>query len=355
MFKIDKDFEGANLKIISINENEVLIDTELRDTVGDWFFWCFKVTGAAGETIKFKFPSKARVGYFGAAVSYDFENWHWQYNDATHSGAEFEYSFGEDENEVYFAHDMVYRPERFFRFAKNHGFTVREWCKSEAGRSVPYIEFGQGGETILLSARHHACESTGNYVLEGVIEALKSKLSDAFRVICVPFVDYDGVVDGDQGKNRNNHDHNRDYAESEPARYASVAKIRELVEKEKVRFAFDFHSPWHIGDRNDSVFIPIKHYGDALKRITRFSSIFEEESTSSGLPHFAGNNILPDVDWNKFGAPCFGTFWGVHGAELAFTLETAYFSASGVPFSAEGAKKTGENFVRALEKYIKST
>ncbi len=351
MYRIDTDFEGANLKVLSVSKNEAQIDVELRDTVGDWFFWCFKVSGAAGKTVKFKFPNNARVGYFGAAVSYDLENWHWQYTDGGHNGSEFEYSFGEDENEVYFAHDMVYRPERFFCFAAAHGFEVKEWCKSEKGRSVPYIEFGEGEETILLTARHHACESTGNYVLEGVLEALKSTLSDKFKVTCVPFVDYDGVVDGDQGKNRNGHDHNRDYIENKTPRYASVARIRALAECENVRFAFDFHSPWHLGDVNDTVFIPIKHYGDALKRITRFSNIFEEESRGSGLPHFAHNDVHPDVDWNKYGAPCFGTFWGTRGAELSFTLETAYFAASGVPFSAEMAAETGKNFVRALEKY----
>ncbi len=351
MYRIDTDFEGANLKVLSASRNEAKIDVELRDTVGDWFFWCFRVRGAAGKTIKFKFPNNARVGYFGAAVSYDLKNWHWQYEDSGHNGSEFEYSFAEDEDEVYFAHDMVYRPERFFRFANGHGFEIKEWCKSEKGRSVPYIEFGEGKETILLTARHHACESTGNYVLEGVLKALKNNLSDKFRVICVPFVDYDGVMDGDQGKNRNNHDHNRDYIESESPRYASVARIRELAECEKVRFAFDFHSPWHLGGANDTVFIPIKHYGDALKRITRFSNIFEEASADSGFPHFAYDNFLPDVDWNKYGAPCFGTFWGRRGAELSFTLETAYFTASGIRFDTEKAVETGENFVNALTKY----
>ena len=36
-----------------------------------------------------------------------------------------------------------------------------------------------------------------------------------FKILCVPFVDFDGVVDGDQGKGRNSHDHNRDYCENE--------------------------------------------------------------------------------------------------------------------------------------------
>ncbi len=352
MYQITTDFEGANIKVLSLGDNFALIDADLRDTTEDWFFWCFKVIGAAGKTIRFTFANKYRVGYFGAAVSYDLENWHWQYNESGHQGDFFEYTFGENENEVYFAHDMVYRPERFFHFAKAMGMEVKEWCMSEKGRSVPYVAFGSGEETILLTARHHACESTGSYVLEGVLEALSKTFSNAYKVICIPFVDYDGVVDGDQGKSRNGHDHNRDYDENEAARYATVANIRALANQEKVRFAFDFHSPWHLGMKNDTVFIPIKHY-DALKRITRFSNMFEEVTRRSGLPHFAKNDVQPDVSWNRAGAPCFGTFWGVHGAELSFTLETAYFQASGVPFSAEAAVETGRNFVKALATYLK--
>lgn len=67
-----------------------------------------------------------------------------------------------------------------------------------------------------MTARHHACESTGNYVLEGVLEELIKSLPNNLSVMCVPFVDYDGVVNGDQGKNRFQHDHNRDYDKNVP-------------------------------------------------------------------------------------------------------------------------------------------
>ena len=39
------------------------------------------------------------------------------------------------------------------------------------------------------------------------------------------------------------------------------------------------------------------------------------------------------------------------GANLAFTLETAYFKADGVDFCPEKARELGRCFVEALRKY----
>ncbi len=346
---VDSSFLGGNARIISIGGEAVTLDVELRDTVGDWFFWCFRVGDAKGKTIRFEFSSDVRVGYYGAAVSRDRESWEWQYSEPTHAGSSFTYTFADD-GVYYFAHDMVYSPSRFFAFAEKRGLSVKTLCLSEGGREVPYIDTEEGEECILLAARHHACESTGNYVLEGVLEEMILRFASKYRIICIPFVDYDGVTEGDQGKGRAGHDHNRDYVRGVDAVYHSVSRIREFADCMRIRYAFDFHSPWHLGGVNDTVFIPIKHFS-ILENIRCFSRFFEEETAEGGLPHFAHHDVLPNDGWNTFGTPCFGTYMGEAGAELSFTLETAYFSASGIPFSPERARKTGHAFVRALQRY----
>jgi hypothetical protein len=50
-------------------------------------------------------------------------------------------------------------------------------------------------------------------------------LRDRVEFLIVPFVDKDGVEEGDQGKNRHPHDHNRDYAT--PCLYPEVQALRE--------------------------------------------------------------------------------------------------------------------------------
>ena len=87
---------------------------------------------------------------------------------------------------------------------------------SEKGREQQAYLFGNlnAKKTILLTARHHACESVANYVLEGLLDGLlreKYSVTEDCKVLVVPFMDIDGVEDGDQGKSRFPHDHNRDY------------------------------------------------------------------------------------------------------------------------------------------------
>ncbi len=351
-WKIKTDFPGGNLRVLSQWESGAEIDTELRDTEGDWFYWCFRVEGAAGKTLTFRFPNEARVGYYGPAVSRDYETWRWQYPDSGHQGGEFTYTFGPEEHSVYFAHDMLCRPERFFRFAAERALPVETLCTSERGRAVPYLRIGSGEETILLTARHHACESTGSYVLEGVLDAmLADPYFERFHILCVPFTDYDGVVDGDQGKNRRPYDHNRDYSAGVPAIYSTTAAIRAFAESDNVRYAFDFHSPWHLGGSNDTLFIPVKSY-EAQERIARFSELWQQENHKGALRHFAADDMPPDTDWNRSDAPTCSVFFADCGAELAFSVETPYFMADGEAYSPEKAIAAGENVTSALKQYI---
>ena len=76
--KIITAFPGGNAEVLSIDGDTVYLKPELRDTPYDWFYWCFAVEGAQGCTVTFQFDSKIRVGYYGAAVSYDLRGWHWQ-------------------------------------------------------------------------------------------------------------------------------------------------------------------------------------------------------------------------------------------------------------------------------------
>ena len=165
--KIHQDFVGGNIHVKERIGNTFVLENELRDTKGDWFYWAFCIEGAENKEITFDFQ-KNRLGYWGPAVSHDLKNWHWlgSMNDEN----SFTYRFGENESKVYFAHNMLYHPDRFFAFSESRGTTISELCVSRKGRSVPCLCIGEGETSILLTARHHACESTGSYVLEGVLD-----------------------------------------------------------------------------------------------------------------------------------------------------------------------------------------
>ena len=123
--RIHKEFCGGNIVVKEINGNIVILDNELRDTTEDWFYWAFCVEGAENQTYTFCFQN-TRVGYWGPAVSYDLVNWHWL-NQV--EGDSFTYHFGANESKVYFAHSMLYHPNRFQRFAEKCNINVKELCK----------------------------------------------------------------------------------------------------------------------------------------------------------------------------------------------------------------------------------
>ncbi|MDR0406285.1 MAG: hypothetical protein LBH54_05725 [Clostridiales bacterium] len=346
---ITDKFCGGNIKILSLSANEARLTPDLRDG-GDWFYWAFCVKNAHGKTIKFDFDGKCCVGYWGPAVSYDLKEWRWLGGSDGADG--FTYTFSGEEREVYFAHHMLYHPARFAAFAAANALEVKSLCLSEKERTVPYVTFGGGGREIILTARHHACESTGNYVLEGVLAALSQRLPKDYSVFCVPFADYDGVIDGDQGKGRNPHDHNRDYTPNAPSIYKSVDAIRRRALARDTAFGFDFHAPGHCGGRDDKVFV-VQNNFQKVDALNRFGHLFEQHITKAAFAYSAKNDCPPGFDWNQPDLPTFSAFMNaLPRNEIAATVETAYFGEAGNVFSPDAAVETGRCFAAALVDYI---
>ena len=298
---LHKDFLGGNIKVIEQNGDTFVLENELRDTAGDWFYWAFCVEGAKNRTVTFQLQ-KNRLGYWGPAVSYDLVNWHWLDSaENNENGDAFTYHFSENENKVYFAHHMLYHPERFLRFAKEHNLAVEQLCKGYKGSSIPCVTFGDGNQSVILTSRHHACESTGTYVLEGVLaELIENPIPDT-KVFCVPFVDYEGVIRGDQGKGRSPYDHNRGYSYDQESIYPECEAIKEYAKSNGCHFAFDFHSPWHKWGENDTVFI-VQNNTEQLDRFNTFGELLEESITSASLKYAHKNDYPPETGWNKGGS-----------------------------------------------------
>ena len=346
---IHQNFTGGNIRILKTEGNIIYVDNELRDTVGDWFYWALCAEDCADKTLTFRFP-KDRIGYYGPAVSHDLKTWQWL--GAGEETDAFTYTFKEDENKVYFAHSMLYHPDRFYAFAEGKGLQKHTLCTTKRGRTVPYYTFGAGERTVLLTARHHACESTGNYVLEGVLEGLLQESIPNTNVICVPFVDLDGVLDGDQGKARAPHDHNRDYPVTGDSVWPEPAAIRNLA-KDGILYGFDFHSPWHVGGRHDTIFL-VEKVEEKIPEYEKLGEILESVSTPEALKYNKENNIKPGVEWNTGKAPTIACYMeAVAKAKLACTLETAYFGTPDNIFAPDKALELGRCFAKAMVEYDK--
>ena len=352
--RIGTDFPGGNIILDRIEGETVYVERDLRDTEDDWFYWAFSVEDTdeyAGKTVTFVFPSTSRVGRFGAAVSHDLKNWKW-----SESGSEdrFSYTFSAGEKKVFFAHHMLYPTERFDALCLRNGLEKEVFALSVKGRPLPAVRFGHGDKWILLTARHHACESTGSYVLEAVSETLMKALPEGYSVLVVPFVDYDGVLDGDQGKNRRPHDHNRDYT-GEPI-YDVVRKMIAFGKGHDLRYTFDFHSPWHIGEQNDHVFF--SRSTEAMEPFTnRFGEFMKVETARNEMKYTGKWDVGPNEMWNNEASPNSKNYFSKQeSVRLSISMETPYFGVedgSG-KVSQDALTELGKAFARSLIGYIAS-
>ena len=360
-YTIDADFPCGNIKILKLEETEAQLAPDLRDTQGDWFYFHFRVRGAGGRTLSFTFPQD-EISAFGAAVSADGVSYAFRPEKMRFTPREFTYAFGKDENEVYFAFSLPYPVRRFEKFARENKLSVRTLCVSEGGRNVPYLALGneQSENCVVFTCRHHACESVASYVLEGAMQRLIQSANGAagaggfsgaeflktHALYIVPFIDVDGVENGDQGKNRAPHDHNRDYI-SQPIYNVTRAFLSLLQDKKEQVFA-DFHDPGLYGGINDYLsFVYGKEPDVALDTLAK---IFENEMRGAYFPYEAENNTRLNTLWNVPVSSAKDHFTKM-GAAISVIIETPYFGLK-LP-KEEAFIEIGSRFVSALDKYLK--
>ena len=369
--RIDADFPGGNVALERIAGSDVYLHQELRDTQGWWFYWNFRVRGAQGRALTFHFDGKPVFDRQGPAVSRDRgETWEWLGPECV-KGSSFTHVFAPEDEELRFAFSLPYQEADLQRFLKRHAdnphLVVKELCRSRKGRGVERLAVGCLREDpafrVLLTGRHHACESAASYVLEGMLDAILADTGDGrwFRnnveVIAVPFVDKDGVEQGDQGKNRQPRDHNRDY--SGESIYTATAALRETVPEwsgGRLAVAIDLHSPYI---RDNKIFL-VGSGNDKIWQEQQFFSSLLESVANKPLPYRAGDNIPYGTAWNtghntRQGRSCSQWASGLDGIRLATTIEIPYGSAHETAVTPEKLRAFGGSLVQALRIYLEST
>jgi len=365
---VDANYPGGNIVVDKIEGDTVSLHQELRDTARWWFYWNFRVRGAAGRILTFRFTNKNVFGTQGPAVSKDDGlTWAWL-GRKTIKGTSFSYAFPPDARSVWFAFSLPYQEADLGRFLTRHKgnkhLAVHELCKTRKNRSVERIHIGRlDGRPkyrALITCRHHACESTASYVVEGMMAALLAKTGDSqwFRenveVMVVPFMDKDGVEDGDQGKGRKPRDHCRDYVGK--SLYPSVRTLRTFVPKwsaGRLRIAHDFHCPglngsmiYQVGSPHPNIWAEQKRFGRIL-----------QSTADMALPYKASDDMPFGNSWNKAsnykeGKSFFQWADELEDIRLSSAFEIPYANAGKVTITPDTARAFGTNFVQAMHKYL---
>jgi hypothetical protein len=368
--EVDADFPGGNIIVEKIEDDIVEVRTDLRDTEGWWFYWCFRVGGAAGRTLTFNFTEGAPVGVRGPAVSHD-EGATWAWLGKQQSTKSFAFAFPPNADSVRFSFGIPYTETHLNRFlarvGDHRGLKQETLCQSRKGRAVERLHVGKlDGDPrfrVLVTCRAHACEMMTSYAAEGLIEAVLADDADGnwFRqnveLLLIPFVDKDGVEDGDQGKNRRPRDHNRDYDAS--SIYPETRAIQEFVPRwsaGKLRMTLDLHCPSIRGRHNEVIYLVGSMRPEIWAEQERFGRILEDVRVGP-LIYLVSNNLPFGQGWNtdkNYAAGTSGSRWaaGLPGVQLATTIELPYANASGGEVNASTARAFGHDLARAIRVYL---
>ncbi len=370
-FRIDADFTGGNIILDSIKGDDVYVHQDLRDTAGNWFYWHFRVKGGAGRTLTFNFAKENPIGVLGPAVSDDGgKSWRWLGAKAVR-GASFTYALPKDAGDVRFCFAIPYTSDNLQTFLKRHekstNLKIETLCKTKKDRDVELLLAGRldgkAEQRVALTCRHHCCEMMASYVLEGLIDEVLADTEDGqwlrknVEFFLVPMVDKDGVEDGDQGKNRKPHDHNRDYAGT--SIYPSVAAIRERLpawSAGKLRFALDMHCPAIRGDSNETVYFVGGPDEKIWTEVGKYCKTLESVQTGP-IVYRSKNNLEFGKGWNSksnytAGKPFSHWAADLPGVRVATTIEIAYANASGNTVTDDSARALGHDLARALRKHL---
>lgn len=369
--EVDAAFPGGNIAVDKLDGDNVYVHQDLRDTAGDWFYWSFRVRGAAGRKLTFHFTKGNPVGVRGPAVSTDGgKSWQWLGSQAVR-GASFHYAFAAEATDVRFCVAFPYQEQNLKEFLSHHEknphLKVETLCKTRKDRNVELLFLGRldgkAPHRVALTCRHHACETMASYLLEGIIEAVLADTDEGkwcrehVEFFTVPLVDKDGVEDGDQGKNRKPYDHNRDYEGD--SIYAAVKAIRERLPAwsgGKLHLALDLHCPGNRGNGHETIYFVGGPDDKIWREVGKLSK--QLEAVQQGPLVFSSKNNLPfGQGWNTqaaYGNRKAFARWAADlpGVQAATTLELPYANADGKEVNARSARALGHDLTKALRKYL---
>ena len=353
-FSMTSDYPGGNLVFHKKEKNTVYISPDLSDrTYGNWFYWNFKATSESDRTVTFKISGCEQViGSSGVVYSLD-DGKTWNYLTESAQKTEFTYDMKANQT-VQFAVTIPYQYSDLLSYLdtlSGDRVNVSALCKSEENRDVPLVTIGNTNapQAVILTSRHHCCESTPSYHLEGIMDYLSQDAPDSlFEKYCfyiVPMMDVDGVENGDQGKERAPHDHNRDYQKD---RYASVRALKALAADLDVEFFLDLHCPMLQASK------PYLYYSTEDKDVVlAFGEVLADATANSAYSNPIIYDGSRDYDSGAHFADCSrGYFFLKVGAPFSTTLEFPYSGVVGDEYTVERIYNFGIDVAKAIETYI---
>lgn len=367
---IKTDFPGGNVAIQNIDGSTARLAPDLRTTKKWWFYWYFEAEAAQPGKITFEMLPNT-IASQGPAYSEDGgKTWKWLgANRVAYAKSKaqlkaeglpedpqydtFSFDFTKAGQKVRFSMGFPYTQSNLDEFLKkyegNPNLKKSVLATTLGGRPVDLLQIGNPGPGVIamvVAARSHACEALASYILQGFLqEALSDSpagvgFREKYVLFAVPILDKDGVEEGDQGKNREPHDHNRDYG---IGMYPEIKALQELAVKQHVQVGIDFHCPALKGDIHEAFHwlgLKVPHSADNVADLSGWIGQERPAATNTPISVLAAPTDPPKTE----GVPFSWHFSYLDNSLLAVTLESPYAQVDDV----ETAILYGQSVLRAL-------
>ena len=267
---VSANFPGGAVSNVSINGTTINFEAPLDNSPRSLWFY-FSVDGCKGQRLTLIQKNLERVLGYNESRGYqpvvpvwkDGEDGTWKRVDEKtiiYSEYPFSFQFGiEPKNDTCFiAFCYPYLNKDWLEFLKTipeKYISRKKIGISKSGRDF-YRYLLKAPESkpsgfISLTARQHAGEVSGSYVLEGIIRRLtdgSDEMNQLLSKVCfsiVPFMDQDCVEEGRYGKDQAPIDYNRDWRWQpyQPEIIALQKELEELSKEYELQWAFDLHAP----------------------------------------------------------------------------------------------------------------
>ncbi|MBD3293516.1 MAG: hypothetical protein GF393_11370 [Armatimonadia bacterium] len=211
---------------------------------------------------------------------------------------------------------------------------------------------------VYLMARQHAGETPGSWALDGILRHLASEdegaaeLREELDVWVCPFVDLDGVVNGDYGKDALPWDYNRAW-ERLPMRASVHAIMRDLLRwqtRTHPRLVIDLHGPGH---STPGVYLQLPRSERPEEQ--RVGALEFARDLAESFPELSAARMAHETTyasrWNRLST--LGTWaWDYLDATQCVSVEVSYQRLTEDPLVPDDYREIGRRIIRAAAEWL---
>lgn len=201
---------------------------------------------------------------------------------------------------------------------------------------------------VYLISRQHSAETTGSWVLDGLLRELAAHGDAAPLVWVIPFANIDGVMQGDYGKDNFPYDLNRAWGPV-PMRHESLLIQRDMqrwAQRCRPLLAADFHSPG--GCESDGIYcflVHPKHAPEQYDKTLKWTGAVR----SAMADKYASDNFERTADYaSRWETPNFTRSAADAFQIAAFSMETPYGQSRDLVLTTEHYREAGAQTARGL-------